>query len=135
MRSGRFYTFLSVTKFSKPRGSHVTGRGLLAPRMGIVAPLKEEYFNSFASFLCINQVTYCIVVDMSMIKHKIFTYKLKYILFNYVRYCEGTAVAQCCDTNQKVAGTIPAGVVGIFSCRKILPTALWPWGRLSFLQK
>ena len=37
----------------------------------------------------------------------------------YVMYVrnEGTAVAQwlrCCATNRKVAGSIPAGVIGIF---------------------
>ena len=39
----------------------------------------------------------------------------------------GTAVAQwlrCCATNRKVAGSIQAGVVGIFHCHKILPLAL-----------
>jgi len=42
----------------------------------------------------------------------------------------GTAVAQwlrCCATNRKVAGSIPAGVIGIFHCHKILPIELWPW--------
>jgi hypothetical protein len=45
-----------------------------------------------------------------------------------------TAVAQwlrCCATNRKVAGSILAGVIGIFHWHKILPIALWPWGRLS----
>jgi len=44
------------------------------------------------------------------------------------------AVAQwlrCCATNRKVAGSIPAGVSGIFDWHKILPIALWPWNRLS----
>jgi len=46
----------------------------------------------------------------------------------------GTAVAQwlrCCATNRKVAGSIPAGVIGIFHWHKILPIALWHWSRLS----
>ena len=50
----------------------------------------------------------------------------------------GTAVAQwlrCCVTNRKVACSIPAGVTGIFRRHKILPIALWPWGRLSLKQK
>jgi hypothetical protein len=38
---------------------------------------------------------------------------------------------RCCATNRKVAGSIPAGVTGIFHLHKILPIALWPWGRLS----
>ena len=52
---------------------------------------------------------------------------------NYMSYLE-TAVAQwlrCCATNRKVAGLIPAGVIGIFHWHKIFPIALWPWGRLS----
>jgi len=39
------------------------------------------------------------------------------ILFFQVRLILGTAVAQwlrCCTTNRKVAGSIPAGVIGIF---------------------
>jgi len=32
----------------------------------------------------------------------------------------GAAVAQCCDTNRKVAGSIPAGVIGNFSLAKYL---------------
>ena len=44
-------------------------------------------------------------------------------------YCYwGTAVAQW--LNRKVAGSIPA-VSGFFIDIKILPIALWPWGRLS----
>ena len=43
----------------------------------------------------------------------------------------GTVAAQwirCCATNRKVAGWIPAGVIGIFHWHKILPIILWPWG-------
>ena len=49
-------------------------------------------------------------------------------------YFTGTAVAEwlrCCATNRKVAGSIPASVIGFFIDIKILPIALWPWGRLS----
>jgi len=34
-----------------------------------------------------------------------------------------------CATNRKVAGSIPDGVIGIFHWHKILPIALWPWGK------
>ena len=46
----------------------------------------------------------------------------------------GTAVAQwlrCCATNQKVNGSIPPGVNGIFHWHKILLISLWTWSRLS----
>ena len=57
-----------------------------------------------------------------------------YIYTHIHAYIWGTAVAQClrcCATNRKVAGSIPAGVIGIFHWHKILPIALWPWDRLS----
>ena len=65
--------------------------------------------------------------------------KLRFISRCLVNYeilflCWGTVVAQwlrCCATNRKVAGSIPAGVIGISHWHKILPTALWRWGRLS----
>jgi len=44
------------------------------------------------------------------------------------------AVAQWsrfCAINHKVAGSVPAGVIGIFHWHKILPITLWPWGRRS----
>ena len=50
----------------------------------------------------------------------------------------GTALAQwlrCCAANRKVALSIPAGFSGIFHWNKILPIALWSWGRLSLQQK
>jgi len=59
------------------------------------------------------------------------------IIRNYLQFfitSMGTAVAQwlrCCATNRKVAGSIPVGFIGIFHWYKILPIALWPWGRLS----
>ena len=42
---------------------------------------------------------------------------------------------RCCATNRKVAGSMPAGVTGIFHWHKILPIALSSWGRLSLWQK
>jgi len=50
------------------------------------------------------------------------------IVIDYRSYL-GTAVAQwlrCCATNRKVAGSIPAGVIGIIHWHKILPVTLWP---------
>jgi len=37
----------------------------------------------------------------------------------------------CCATIRKVGGSIPAGVIGIFHLHKVIPIALWSWGRLS----
>jgi len=39
--------------------------------------------------------------------------------------------SQTFPCNRKVAGSIPAGVSGNFHWYKILPIALWPWGRFS----
>ena len=42
---------------------------------------------------------------------------LSVIILSYYNIIMGTAVAQwlrCCATNRKVAGSIPAGVIGIF---------------------
>ena len=55
-------------------------------------------------------------------------------IITFIFILMGTAVAQwlrCCATNRKFAGSIPDGVIGIFHCHKILPYALWPWGRIN----
>jgi hypothetical protein len=47
---------------------------------------------------------------------------------------DGTAVAQwlrCCSTNQKVAGSIPAGVNGFFTDIKSFRSHYGPGARLS----
>ena len=54
--------------------------------------------------------------------------------YSWYSFLLGTAVAQwlrCCATNRKVAGSILAGVIGIFYWHKILPIVLWPRGRHS----
>jgi len=47
----------------------------------------------------------------------------------YYSHLKLTVVAQwlrCCAINRKFAGSIPAGVSGIYHWHKILPSALWP---------
>jgi len=64
-------------------------------------------------------------------KHRPSSSSRKYSWYSFLL---GSAVAQwlrCCVTNRKVAGSIPAGVIGIFQWHKILPIAQSPWGRLS----
>ena len=46
-----YFYFFAVTEFRKPRRSQVASRGLFAPHMGTVAPLKDEYFNPLAWLL------------------------------------------------------------------------------------
>ena len=61
-------------------------------------------------------------------------YKCVVVMYLYIYIYMGTTVAQwlrCCATNWKVAGSIPASVIAIFHWHKILPIALWSWGRLS----
>jgi len=57
----------------------------------------------------------------------------EYLMENGEVFCELVTEhwLRCCATNRKVAGSIPAGVFGIFHLYKILPIALWLWGRLS----
>jgi len=43
----------------------------------------------------------------------------------------GSKWLRCCAANRKKASSILAGVSGFFIDIKILPIALWPWGRLS----
>jgi len=65
------------------------------------------------------------------LKHDI-QVRLKRLIVYILR--RGTAVAEwlrVCATNRNVAGSIPADVIGFFIDIKILPIALWSWGRLS----
>jgi len=51
----------------------------------------------------------------------------QYLFIWYIHLYVSTVVAhclRCCATNRKVAGSVPAGVIGIFHWHKILPIAL-----------
>ena len=52
-------------------------------------------------------------------------------VLHFYRCLGGSRWHSGCATIQKVAGSIPDGVTGIFNLHKILPIALWPWSRLS----
>ena len=78
--------------------------------LGVVLLYMKDLFLSFkfwnsSSFLC----------SPSPISHSMFLKIFLYVLS--MKCIRGTAVAQwlrCCATNRKVAGSIPAGVIGIF---------------------
>ena len=67
------------------------------------------------------------------------SYFLKHAVLNISKGKAGvTAVAQWlrrCAKKRKFAGSFPAGVIRIFRWHKILPIALWSWGRRSLQQK
>ena len=70
--------------------------------------------------------------------HTIYIYTHTYIhtyIHTHIHTDRGGTVLRCCATNRKVAGSIPAGVTGIFHWHKILPIALWLLGRLSLLSE
>jgi len=56
-------------------------------------------------------------------------YNNHYNLYSNHYHLRGIAVAQwlrCCATNRKVAGSIPAGIIGIFHWHKNLPSHYGP---------
>ena len=79
-------------------------------------------------------ISYCDTLYYRAIYREILERKVEQTHKNTHTQCRGeTALAQwlgCCVTNRKVAGSIPAGVIGSF--HKILSIVLWPWGRISF---
>ena len=83
-------------------------------------------------------VTIALFIPCIVTKWKTHCALVHYCIFYSHTPLHGTAVAQwlrCCATNRKVTGSIPIGVIGIFHRHKLLPIALWPWGRLSLWRK
>jgi len=68
--------------------------------------------------------------DNSLMFVRVFCYN-----YSHLRTWSASQWLKCCATNRKVAGSIPADVIWIFHWHKILPIALWPWGRHRLQQK
>ena len=84
--------------------------------------------------LCLQEYSFCSTLyPLIMVNDAPYNFLSFFLTVNRL-----IAVAQwlrCCATKRKFTGSIPAGVIGIFHFHKILPIALWPWGRLSLQQK
>jgi hypothetical protein len=85
-------------------------------------------FPIFSLLKFITQTTYAEEYNYEL-PHTLFSPSFSYFIFS--PRTRGSVVA----TSRKVASSSPDEVIGFFSIDPILPVVLWPWGRLSLLQK
>ena len=103
-----------------------------------IASVIKSVFHSSTIAMMRGPINIRITIHNQAVSHSHYKYSKNVgaiTLGNKYRYSTswGTVVAQwlrCCAINRKVAGSIPADVIGILHWHKILPIALWPWGPL-----
>ena len=140
LSSARFFTALAVSLFNShlirlltapaipsTADTSEVGKDILTlpvakPRYNTEVSAKTYELSDYSDIHCITHACRSEVLNIATPWRSLWIPFLNFLLYN---------IGDRGATNRKVAGSFPVGVIGIFHWHKILPIALWHWGRFS----